>query len=414
MIEAELRHLGARLVAAASDPTATGSENTRRATLVMASITVGLLSFAWVAVYLALGHPIAAAIPFAYQVASLVGLLIVARGQGFAIFRASQLGLMAVLPFLLQWVLGGYAASSAVSLWSLVSALGAVFFLGAVAAVPWFVGVVALTILSAILDPLLAASAVAPPALIQTAFFGLNVLGVSATAYVMVQFFVRQREGALEALDREHQRSETLLLNVLPQVIAERLKAGATTIADAHPEVTVLFADVVDFTPYAERTSAEQVVNALDVIFTAFDEIADRHHLEKIKTIGDAYLLVGGLPEPRADHARAVALAALELLETNDRLAESSGTGLRIRIGMDSGPVIAGVIGRRKFSYDLWGDTVNTAARMESHGAAGRIQVTGRVEARLRDEFDFEPRGTINLKGKSATLAFFLVGPRDA
>ncbi|MEO5918452.1 MAG: adenylate/guanylate cyclase domain-containing protein [Candidatus Limnocylindrales bacterium] len=228
----------------------------------------------------------------------------------------------------------------------------------------------------------------------------------------MVQFFVRQREAALDALDVEHQRSETLLLNVLPRAIAERLKAGATTIADAHPEVTVLFADVVDFTPYAERTRPEEVVSVLDGIFTAFDEIADRHGLEKIKTIGDAYLLVGGLPEPRADHARTVALAALELVEANDRLATATGTGFKIRIGMDSGPVIAGVIGRRKFSYDLWGDTVNTAARMESHGAAGRIHVTGRVEAQLRGAFHFEPRGTINLKGKGATEAFFLVGPR--
>ncbi|MBF8289256.1 MAG: Adenylate/guanylate cyclase protein [Chloroflexi bacterium] len=384
----------------------------RRSTLVAASLTVTALAITWVLTYLALGRPLAAAIPFTYQVATVIGLIVISRGRGFRVFRLSQIALMTVLPFALQWSLGGWAASSVVSWWALVAALGAVLFVGAAGSVPWFLAFAGLTILSAVVDPWLAAGAVLLPDLVRTTFFGLNVLGPAATAFVIVQLFVRQREAAMAALDAEHLRSEGLLLNVLPRAIAERLKAGAGTIADAYPAVTVLFADVVDFTPFADRTAPADVVRILDRIFSAFDEIADRHGLEKIKTIGDAYLLVGGLPEPRADHAAAVALAALDLIDASERLAEETGLGLRIRIGMDTGPVVAGVIGRRKFSYDLWGDTVNTAARMESHGSAGRIHVTGRMEALLRDAFALEPRGPISLKGKGEIDAWFLVGAR--
>ena len=396
----------------ATGPGVGSDERARRTTLVLASLTVAGLAIAWVGTFVALGRPVAAAIPFTYQVATVIGLTVVSTGRGFAAFRSSQVALMTVLPFALQWTLGGYAASSAVSLWALVSALGAVFFLGARGALPWFIAFCGLTIVSTVIDPSLAAGALPPPGLVRSAFFGLNVLGVAVTSFVMVQAFVRQREAAMAALDAEHVRSEGLLLNVLPHAIADRLKAGAGTIADAHPAVTVLFADVVDFTPFAERTAPAEVVRVLDRIFTAFDEIADRHGLEKIKTIGDAYLLVGGLPEARADHVESVARAALDLIDASERLAAETGLGLRIRIGMDTGPVVAGVIGRRKFAYDLWGDTVNTAARMESHGAAGRVHVTGRIETSLRDAFLFERRGRIALKGKGEVESFFLVGAR--
>lgn len=412
MLRAGAQRLGSHIAGAVGAADVGADETARRITLVVASGAITVLSIAWVATYLALGRPLAAAIPFAYQVATVIGLATVARGHGFIAFRTSQITLMTILPFILQWVLGGYAASSAVSLWALVTALGAVFFLGASGAVPWFLAFAGLTVVSAVIDPALAAATVPPPALVRTAFFGLNFLAVASTAYLIVQTFVRQREAAMAALDAEHARSERLLLNVLPLPIAERLKAGESSIADAYPAVTVLFADVVDFTPYAERTAPADVVLVLDRIFSAFDEIADRHGLEKIKTIGDAYLLVGGLPESRADHVSSVALAALDLIEASDRLAEATGLGLRIRIGMDTGPVVAGVIGRRKFSYDLWGDTVNTASRMESHGIAGRIHVTGRVEAALRMEFLLEPRGSIMLKGKGEVESFFLLGAR--
>jgi class 3 adenylate cyclase len=220
-----------------------------------------------------------------------------------------------------------------------------------------------------------------------------------------------------QALDREHrlllaeqERSERLLLNVLPAPIATRLKAGEEVIADAFPEVTVLFADIVDFTRSSRRIGPARVVQVLNKLFSAFDELAQRHGLEKIKTIGDAYMVAGGLPQPRPDHAEAVAEMALAMQAEVTRHTDPSGQPLAVRIGIDTGPVEAGVIGTVKFSYDLWGDTVNTASRMESHGIAGCIQVTERTYQRLRDGYRFQRRGPIPVRGMGEMVTYLLVG----
>ena len=199
----------------------------------------------------------------------------------------------------------------------------------------------------------------------------------------------RALDAAHRLLLAEQERSEGLLLNVLPAPIADRLKQGEEVIADRFPEVTVLFADLVDFTASSDRSSPERVVRVLADLFTAFDRLAARHGLEKIKTVGDAYMVAGGLPVPRPDHAEAVAEMALAVREEAGRHRDPAGRPLQ-RIGIDSGPVVAGVIGTAKFSYDLWGDTVNTASRMESTGVTGCIQVTERAYRRLRDRYRFE------------------------
>jgi len=226
------------------------------------------------------------------------------------------------------------------------------------------------------------------------------------TAVLLLGEAVRGRR----ALAVEQDRSERLLLNVLPAPIAARLKQGEAVIADRFQEVTVLFVDLVDFTRSSDRSTPERVVQVLDDLFTAFDRLAERHGLEKIKTIGDAYMAVGGLPEPRPDHAEAVAEMALALREETARHRDPSGQPLALRIGIDTGPVVAGVIGTTKFSYDLWGDTVNTASRMESSGVPGCIQVTERTYRRLRDGYRFERRGPIQIKGKGELVTWFLVG----
>jgi len=232
------------------------------------------------------------------------------------------------------------------------------------------------------------------------------------TAVLLLGEAVRTRR----ALDREHrlllteqERSERLLLNVLPGPIADRLKQGEEVIADDFPEVTVLFADLVDFTRRSRETTPERVVQVLDDLFSALDTLAERYQLEKIKTVGDAYMVVGGLPEPRPDHAQAVADMALAVREEVARHLDPAGEPLAVRIGIDTGPVVAGVIGRRKFSYDLWGDTVNTASRMETTGVPGCIQVTERTYRRLRDGFRLERRGSIEVKGKGEMTTWFLV-----
>jgi class 3 adenylate cyclase len=212
------------------------------------------------------------------------------------------------------------------------------------------------------------------------------------------------------ALQREEERSERLLLNVLPAPIATRLKQHEDVIADGFPEVTVLFADLVDFTRRSQRSSPQQIVQVLDELFSTFDQLTRRHGLEKIKTIGDAYMVAGGLPEPRPDHAQAVADLALTMQVEVARRIDTGGQPLQARIGIDTGPVVAGVIGADKFSYDLWGDTVNTASRMETTGVPGCTQVTERTYRRLRDGYRFERRGVVAVKGKGEMVTWFLIG----
>jgi class 3 adenylate cyclase len=236
-------------------------------------------------------------------------------------------------------------------------------------------------------------------------FIGVMLALVGIVAWSHWQTTLTDRQ-----LDHEHARSERLLRNVLPDRIAERLKDGPVAVADRFEGVTVLFADIVGFTPLSATLPPERVVELLNTLFTRFDELAAQHRVEKIKTIGDAYMVVAGLPEPRADHAEAAAEMALDLRAAIAELGDKTGHALQIRIGLCSGPAVAGVIGIQKFAYDLWGDTVNTAARMESHGTPGEIQVTESTWQLLRDRYRFEDHGVIEVKGKGPMRTWFLRG----
>jgi adenylate cyclase len=220
-----------------------------------------------------------------------------------------------------------------------------------------------------------------------------------------------ERNAAFADLAAEREKSERLLCNILPERIAERLKNGESTIADSFAEVSVLFADLKGFTEFSQRCDARHLVGLLDEIFSAFDRLARVHGVEKIKTIGDAYMAVAGLPVPRPDHADAVAAMALGMQSAFRDVMEARGLGLELRIGIHSGPVVAGVIGRHKFTYDLWGDTVNMASRMESHGEASRIHVSAATRGLLGDRFRFADRGEVTLKGKGVVRTHFLLGP---
>lgn len=211
-------------------------------------------------------------------------------------------------------------------------------------------------------------------------------------------------------LRHEQERSERLLLNILPKPIAEQLKQDQSAIAEQFDEVTILFTDIVDFTPLACRLSPIKLVNFLDDIFSSFDQLVERYDLEKIKTIGDAYMVVGGLPVPRSDHTEAIAEIALDMQQAIARFKGDDGKPLGLRIGIHTGTVVAGVIGRKKFVYDLWGDTVNVASRMESQGLAGGIQVTEATYERLKDKYLFKKRGTLVVKGKGEMLTYWLTG----
>jgi class 3 adenylate cyclase len=381
----------------------TDETRAQKATLTLAAGFIAALAVLWVGTYLALGLPRSAAIPFVYQVATVASIVVFARTKSYRFFRTSQAAMMTIFPFLLQWSLGGFVASSAVSLWALCAAVGTLFFFTAGESIPWFAAFLGLTAMSGLLDPMLAQDPASIPDAVRTAIFVFNVAGVSMVVYAMLQYAVRARDAAFA-------RSEGLLLNVLPRSIAERLKRSPGVIADAYDEVTVLFADIVSFTPFAESTEPTRVVAVLDQVFSEFDDLAARHGVEKIKTIGDAYMVAAGLPDPRPDHAAAMAEMALEMRDTFTSVCRPLGVSLALRIGLESGPVIAGVIGRQKFIYDLWGDTVNTASRMESHGVAGQIQVGEAAHRLLHDGYTFEPRGEIEIKGKGRLAAYFLTG----
>lgn len=248
--------------------------------------------------------------------------------------------------------------------------------------------------------------------LVEGSFY---LLAASAIAVVGARLAYRMRESEFRArfeLEDQRAASEELLLNVLPQSIVERLKRDQSAIADGFLEATVLFADIVGFTPLSAKLPPGALVRMLNEVFSKFDALTEKHGLEKIKTIGDSYMVVGGAPTPRRDHAFAVANLALEMRDATSSLSTPTGDPLRIRVGINSGPVVAGVIGTKKFSYDLWGDTVNTAARMEAYAEPSTIHVTERTYERLRQQFQLEPRGTIEVKGKGEMRTYVLVGPR--
>jgi class 3 adenylate cyclase len=410
-----------RLAALGTAPSDSEELRLRKAVLTLSSTMMASLACVWVATYAALGLWVSAAIPFVYQLATALSIWTFARTRRYQLFRRSQLWMSLLLPFVLQWSLGGFRAASAVCLWGFTAPVGALLFVGARPAVRWFVAFGALLVVSGAIDPALAASAPDIPNAVVITFFVLNLIGVTTVAYVLLQYFVRAREQALvdladqhRALELEQAKSERLLLNVLPEPVARRLKDHGGVIADASSDVTVLFADIVGFTPLSERLSPSEVVALLDGVFAGWDALAARHGVEKIKTIGDAYMVAGGIPLPRDDHAEAIADMALAMGREIERCAADNGMPLRVRIGIDTGPVVAGVIGRAKFIYDLWGDTVNTASRMESHAQPGTIQVTERAYERLRSRYELRRRGIVDVKGKGPMTTYLLLGANRA
>ncbi len=408
------------IVDAGALPTDTVEERLQKAVLIYTALLICVLSLWWVGTYWILGVPRSAAIPLFYQLASIAGVIYCMRTRDFALFRRSQLAMFLVLPVALQWTLGGFVNSSAVMLWAYFAPLGALLFQGPGAAGPWFAGYAALIVFSGLADPILAPAAPHFPSWFVVVNFVMNIGAVTLVTFGLLRYLAVRREESAAALRRAHRllqeeqaRSEDLLLNVLPRPIAERLKRQPSAIADGFPEATVLFADIADFTRISADLPPERLVAWLNDLFSAFDHLSEHHGLEKIKTVGDAYMAAAGLPTPRPDHAQAAAEMALSIQDELAHRTAPNGEPLRMRIGLHCGPVVAGVIGTRKFIYDLWGDTVNTASRMESNGLADEIQVTEAAYQRLRDAYVFEDRGMIQVKGKGGLRAYLLKGRRS-
>ena len=378
----------------------------RKRLLVGISLLILPVGFLWGCIYWAIGEEAVALTPWAYVTGSVISLAVFARTRDFAFLRTAQLALILVAPALGAIMLGGLADASVVILWSLLAPLGAVAFGSPVRAWPWFAAFVATIVLTLVLSEVVRPDGADLPAGFVQTLLVLNIVAVSFVAMLLLVTFARGRETA-------QARVESLLLNILPEEIAQRLQADPHAIADHFEEASILFADVVDFTPLASRLDAREVVELLDRLFTSFDELVDRHGIEKIKTIGDCYMVAAGVPRQRADHAQALAYLALEMREcARTCLQDGDGSDLRLRIGISSGPVVAGVIGRRRFLYDLWGDTVNMASRMESHGVPDVIQITRSTWELVRDDFVTEPRGLVEVKGKGEVETWQLVAPR--
>lgn len=365
----------------------------------------------WGAIYFLFGEPIAASIPLAYSVMSAVSIVLFASTRRYRFYRFSQLALILILPWLLMAALGGFINSSAVVLWSILSPFGALLFEERENAPKWFAAYFILVVSGAVLEPFMRSENNLSPALLQI-FFVLNILANSTIAFVLVYYFVGQKNSFLELLRVEQQKSENLLLNILPKEIAAILKNENRTIAEHFDGASILFADLVGFTPMTVELAPTQMVELLNEVFSHFDSLVEKYDLEKIRTIGDNYLAVAGVPRPRPDHAIAMASMALDMRDYISQLPPRYGKRLVFRVGINSGAVVGGVIGRRKFVYDVWGDAVNIASRMESQGAPGEIQITRATYEQVKHRFDCEYRGTIPVKGRGDMDIWFLRGQK--
>ncbi len=391
-----------------SDPSSAALGKSILSILVIAET---LVSFFWIFTLSGLGegYALIAAVPYFYLIISYVSLFIFYRSKRFEYFTFTQLVMLLVMPFFMQWAIGGFEASSGVAIWAILSPVGALMILGTRQSTPWFLLFIGLAFLSWKMNPYFAGNAMPIPSGVKDTFFLMNITGTASILYGVLRYFQAQKERVMMSLEIEQARSEKLLLNILPAPIAERLKANDMRIADHYDSVTVMFADLVNFTQMSEKMPPTQLVDLLSQVFLKFDQLAEKYQVEKIKTIGDAYMVVSGAPVVCADHAQRIAAMALEMQSALKEVAARIGLDLNMRIGIHSGSVVAGVIGSSKFSYDLWGDTVNMASRMEETSTVGGIQVTSETQQLLQHDYLFSARTAVEVKGKGILDTFILL-----
>jgi adenylate cyclase len=410
-LRAAADRVAARVMLVGADPRDDEDLRARKALLVLISVLILPVAALWGALYLALGSPVGV-VPLVYFGVLLGAILVFSRTRDFPWFlRVGQVAIL-LAPTLSMIPLGGFLDAGGVGLWGILAPLGALVFSDVRSAVRWFIAWLAVFLGSGFAGEIIGPVWTPLPVVFTSTMLALNIAVGGAMVFILLAVFAKQRSEALAALREEQEKAENLLLNILPRSIADRLKDETQPIADHYGSTSILFADVADFTPWSERLPPAEVVGYLDHLFSHFDELAERYGLEKIKTIGDCYMVAAGVPTPRPDHAHALALMALDMLEAMREHEVFGHLGLELRVGINSGPVVAGVIGRKRFLYDLWGDAVNTASRMESHGTPGRIQITRATYDLLADEFECEPRGTIAVKGKGEIEAWYLNRPR--
>ncbi len=401
------------------DPSDSEDEQWRKKWLLIFCLLMNLAAWIWPGIYWAMGLHFPFWIPVAYLIFTVLTLLIYWKTKQFALFRSFHIFVLLFVPFIIQWKVGTFINSSGIVLLALLAPMGVMVFQGVRESIPWFVAYLVLTAVSGFFDFYLAEGAVTGiPMKTISVFFVLNFFMLSIIVYLLILFFVQKKDifqtqlGEKNLLiESERQKSEELLRKILPEHIAERLKGGERTIADGYEDVTVMFADLVNFTWLAESMPPKHVVRLLDNVFLEFDRLTDEYGLEKIKTIGDAYMVAGGLSDERADYAEAVANMALDMCDLIKQHPTLSQQKLEIHIGVATGPAVAGVIKTEKrLIYDLWGPTVNLASRITSGAIAGTIQVDETTYRRLNGRFTFEQPHAIEFKGKGTVTIYQLSG----
>ena len=387
--------------------------------LMFSTALMALASVLWLSIYWSLGLRFSTSIPLAFLFLSAGNMFFFMKTRRLGSFCITQLTMFLFTPFIMQWSIGNFVNASGVSLWALLAPVGAIVILGTRESMPWFIAYIFMTAMSGYFDYALQWDTKQLDQKTVAIFFVLNFVSISAMVYVLLWYFSREKTKLREAVDAqttavtiEKDLSERLLLNILPQPIADRLKRQETNIADGHADVTVMFADIVNFTQMSEEMSPNETVHLLNDIFSEFDMLAEKYHIEKIKTIGDAYMAAGGLRDAKAQYVDAMADMSLQMQAFVSRYTAPNGETMSLRIGMATGPVVAGVIGRRKFSYDLWGDTVNVAARMSSEAQPGLTQVDAVTFRRLHNRYAFDEMQQIHVKGKGQMQVYNLIGPR--
>ena len=390
----------------------------------MLMLTTGFMMCAaalWLAIYWSMGYQYSTAIPLIFQGLSVITIGLWWKFRRLYTFAVFQLGLILFTPFAMQWSIGNFVNASGVSLWGLMAPVGAVTVLGTRQSMPWFFAWLFMTVMAGVFDYMLTGTVHKFDLQTVAVFFVLNFAAISVMIYSLLWYFASEKQKLRQQVDAQYEeirlekdRSERLLLNILPPAIAERLKRNEVNIAQGHADVTVMFADIVGFTRMTEELSPVETVKILNDVFSMFDDIAEKYRVEKIKTIGDAYMACAGLEAGAQIHyADAVAAMAIEMIAKVDEYRKRTGERVQIRIGIGTGPVVAGVIGKKKFIYDMWGDTVNVAFRLAADAAPETIQVDLMTHQRLYNRFRFESSQELEIKGKGRMQVYQLTAALD-
>ncbi len=418
-----IANLGQRVISSED----TEQEKLNKTLAIFASGLMGFGAMLWLAIYWAMGIKFSATVPLSYLLISAASLALYLWIRNFELFRFIQVSLFLFVPFIMQWSIGSYVSSSGVMLWALLAPVGVMIFQGPRESLPWFFAYIFMTGISGFFDYYLGDGVQQGVTMQSVAvFFSLNFAAVSTIVYLLISYFVNQRDKLQARIDEqykllqaEQEKSERLLLNILPGPIARRLKEQQATIADGFSDVTVMFADIINFTRLSEEMPPKFMVSLLNEVFSHFDQLAEKHGLEKIKTIGDAYMVAGGLDEhhraagtgpAERDYCSAICNMATDMRDFMETLSGIRRARLQIHVGIGTGPVVAGVIGMKKFIYDLWGDTVNIASRVTEQAGPSTILVDATTYRRVRNQYDFEGPQTIEVKGKGEITVYRLLG----